>query len=73
MLEALDKKLRSVRLRCSVNLLLKHAGRVLAAAGIIVMLAVLADRLLALGIIKLVNSRVILTFSAITIILILLL
>jgi hypothetical protein len=73
MLEALDKKLRSVWFRCSINLLLKHAGRVLAAAGIIVMLAFLADRLLALGIINLVNSRLILVLSAITIILILLL
>ena len=71
MLEALDKKLRSVRLRCSVNLLLKHAGRVLAAAGIIVMLAVLTDRLLALGIINAINIRVILAFSVIAIILVL--
>jgi hypothetical protein len=73
MLEALDKKLRSVWFRCSINLLLKHAGRVLAAAGIIVMLAVLTDRLLALGIINAINIRVILVFSAITIMLVLLL
>jgi hypothetical protein len=73
MLEALDKKLRSVWFRCSINLLLKHAGRILAAAGLIVMLTVLADRLLALGIINFVNLRIILAFSAITIILILLL
>jgi hypothetical protein len=73
MLEALDKKLRSVWFRCSINLLLKHAGRTLAAAGLIVMLTVLADRLLALGIINFVNLRMILAFSAITIILILLL
>jgi hypothetical protein len=73
MLEALDKKVRSVWFRCSINLLLKHAGRVLAAAGIIVMLAVLTDRLLALGIINAINIRVILVFSAITIMLVLLL
>jgi hypothetical protein len=73
MLEALDKKLRSVRLRCSANLLLKHTGRILAAAGLIVMLTVLADRLLALGIINSINSRLILVISAITVILILLL
>jgi hypothetical protein len=73
MLETLEKKLRSVWFRCSINLLLKHAGRVLTAAGIIVMLAVLIDRLLALGIINSVNSRVILSFSGAAIILILLL
>jgi len=73
MLEILEKKLRSVWVRCSINLLLKHAGRVLTAAGIIVMLAVLADRLLALGIINSVNSRAILSFSAAAIVLIILL
>lgn len=73
MLETLEKKLRSVRLRCSMNLFLKHAGRVLAAAGIIVMLTVLTDRLLALGIIKSINTRAILGFSAASIVLILLL
>ena len=73
MLKTLEKKLRSVWFRCSINLLLKHAGRVLTAAGIIVMLAVLTDRLLALGILNSVNSRAILSFSAAAIILILLL
>jgi len=73
MLETLEKKLRSVWFRCSINLLLKHAGRVLTAAGLIVMLAVLSDRLLALGIIKSVNSQAILYFSAAAIVLILLL
>jgi hypothetical protein len=73
MLEALEKKLRSVWLRCSVNLLLTHTGRVLTAAGIIVMLVVLTDRLLALGIIKSINSRAILYFSAAAIMLIFLL
>jgi hypothetical protein len=73
MLEALEKKLRSVRFRCSINLLLKYAGRVLAAVGIIAMLAVLTDRLLALGIIKSIDIRMILIFSAAAIILILLL
>ena len=73
MLKTLEKKLRSVWFRCSINLLLKHTGRILTATGIIVMLAVLADRLLALGIIKSVNSQAILSFSAAAIILILLL
>jgi len=63
MLETIEKKLRSVWFRCSINLLLKHAGRVLTAVGIIVMLAVLTDRLLALGITDSVNSRAILYFS----------
>ncbi|MHC4324041.1 MAG: hypothetical protein ACYSUX_07190 [Planctomycetota bacterium] len=73
MLETLEKKLRSVWFRCSINLLLKHIGRILTAVGIIVLLTVLTDRLLALGIIDSVNSRAILSFSAAAIILILLL
>jgi hypothetical protein len=52
MLKPLDKRIRSVWFRCSINLLLKHAGRVLIAAGIIVALTVLTERLLALSIIK---------------------
>jgi len=63
MLETIEKKLRSVWFRCSINLLLKHTGRVLTAVGIIVLMAVLIDRLLALGITDSVNSRVILYFS----------
>jgi len=73
MLEALEKKLRITWFRCSINLLLKHTGRVLTATGIIVMLMVLTDRLLALGIIKSINSRMILSFSAAVIVLIFLL
>ena len=73
MLEILEKKLRSVWFRCSINLLLRHTGHVLTAVGIIVMLAVLTDRLLALGIIKSINSQAILYFSAAAIVLILLL
>ena len=73
MLEALEKKLRITWFRCSINLLLKHTGRVLTATGIIVMLTVLTYRLLALGIIKSINSRMILSFSAAVIVLIFLL
>jgi hypothetical protein len=73
MLEILEKKVRSVWFRCSINLLLTHTARVLTAVGIIVVLAVLTDRLLALGIIKSINSQAILYFSAAAIILILLL
>jgi hypothetical protein len=63
MLETIEKKLRSVRFRCSINLLVKHTGRVLTAVGIIVLLAVLIDRLLALGIVNSFNPRAILYFS----------
>jgi hypothetical protein len=52
MLKPIDKKLKLVRIRCSVNLLLKHLGRVLAATGIVAVLSVLTERLLALGIIN---------------------
>ena len=52
MLKALEKKLRIVRLRCSVNLLLKHTGQILTVVGIIAVLNILIDRLLALSIIK---------------------
>ena len=52
MLKALDKKLRRVRIRCGVNLLLEQAARVLLAGGGIVVLAVLAERLLALSVIN---------------------
>ena len=73
MLQTLEKKLRSVWVRCSINLLLKHAGRVLTAVGIIMMLAFLTDRLLALGIINSFNSRAILSFSGAAMVMILLL
>ncbi|MHC4228079.1 MAG: hypothetical protein ACYSW0_11690, partial [Planctomycetota bacterium] len=52
MLKPLDKRIRSVRVRCSVNLLLRHAGRVLVAAGIIAVLTVLTERLLAFSVIN---------------------
>ncbi|MHC4567840.1 MAG: hypothetical protein ACYTE3_19010, partial [Planctomycetota bacterium] len=51
MLKPLDKRIRNVRFRCSVNLLLKHTGRVLIAAGVVAVLTVLAERLLALTVI----------------------
>ncbi len=47
MLKAFDKKLREVRFRCSMNLLIRWAGRILAAAGIAAILIVLAEQLLA--------------------------
>ena len=48
MLKELERKLRRTRLNCSVNLLLEMAGRILAAAGVVVAGAVLVERLLAL-------------------------
>lgn len=70
MLEAFEKNLRTVWLRCSINLLLKHTGRVLTAAGTIAVLAVLIERLLALSVI---NLWTVLSFWAVAIFLILLL
>ncbi len=45
--KSFDKKVRAVRIRCGVNLLLCHAGRVLVVAGIVASLAILIERLLA--------------------------
>ena len=52
MLKALEKKLRRVWFRCSINLLLMHTGWVLTAAGIIAVLTVLTERLLAFSVIS---------------------
>jgi len=52
MLKVFDKKLRLVRLRWSVNLLLKQTGRVLTCAGIIAVLGVLTERLLGVSVIS---------------------
>ncbi len=70
MLKPLDKRIRSVWFRCSINLLLRHAGRVLIAAGIIAVLTVLTERLLALSVI---NDRTILGFWAVAAVTVLLL
>ncbi len=52
MLKAFEKKLRWIRIRCSFNLLLEQLGRVFAAAGVIGILTVLTERLLALSVIN---------------------
>jgi hypothetical protein len=52
MRKAFEKKLRWIRFRCSINLLLEQIGRVFAAAGVIGILAVLTERLLALSVIN---------------------
>ncbi|MBN2314819.1 MAG: hypothetical protein JXM79_12885, partial [Sedimentisphaerales bacterium] len=70
MLEPFEKNIRSVWVRCSINLLLRHAGRVLMAAGILVLLVILAERLLALN---LICYHIVLSFWGVTIALILLL
>ncbi|MHC4575325.1 MAG: hypothetical protein ACYS76_14545, partial [Planctomycetota bacterium] len=51
-LKAFERKLGLVRLRCSVNVLLEQTGRVLFVAGLAGLLAVLAERLLALTVIN---------------------
>lgn len=43
----LQTKIRAVQVRCGVNLFLRQAGRVLAVAGAVAVLAVLAERLIA--------------------------
>ena len=52
MLEPFEKNIRNVWVRCSINLLLRHAGRVLTVAGIVAVLIILAERLLALSLIR---------------------
>jgi len=52
MLKVFEKKLRRVRLRCSVNLLIEHIGRVFAAAGVVAILLVLVEKLFALAVIN---------------------
>ncbi|MHC4692495.1 MAG: hypothetical protein ACYS67_07125 [Planctomycetota bacterium] len=69
MLKAFENKLRWIRIRCSFNLLLEQLGRVFAAAGVISILTVLAERLLALNVI---NSFTLRIFTALVIILALL-
>ena len=46
--KAFRQKVRAVRIRCSVNLLLRQAGRVLAVAGAVAIAAALAEKFLAL-------------------------
>jgi len=70
MLEPFEKNIRSVWIRCSINLLLRHAGRILAVAGGVAGLVVLAERLLAFSLIR---YNTVLTFWGITLALILLL
>ena len=66
--KALEGKVRKAWFRCSINLLLRHTGRVLTAAGIIAALAILVERLLALSII---NSGVVWSFVGVVTVLIL--
>lgn len=50
--KAIEGKIRSVWFRCSVNLLLKHTGWVLTVAGIIAVLTIFVERMLALSVIN---------------------
>ncbi len=70
MVEPFEKSIRNVWVRCSINLFLKHAGRVLVVAGGVAILAVLAQRLLALN---LIHSNTVLSFwcAAVAVILLL--
>jgi hypothetical protein len=52
MLKVFEKNIKKVRVRCSVNLLLKCAGRVLIIGGIVAATAVMIQKLLALTIIN---------------------
>ncbi len=64
MLKAFENKLRWIRIRCSFNLLLEQLGRVFAAAGVIGILTVLTERLLALSVI---NSFTLWSFTVLVI------
>jgi hypothetical protein len=58
MLKVFEKKLRLVRLRCSLNLLIEHIGRVFAVAGAVAILVVLVERLFALTLINVWTLRI---------------
>lgn len=51
MLKLFEKNIRVVRIRCSINLLIKYTGWILVGTGIIAISAVLTERLLALDVI----------------------
>jgi len=48
--KAFHKKIRAVQVRCGLNLLLQQTGRILAVAGVVIALAIVVQRLLALAI-----------------------
>jgi hypothetical protein len=66
MTKAIDSKIRQVLMRCAVNVLLKQAGIVLFASGILAMAAVLAQKLLALDIINPPTKNLIYGFAGAT-------
>jgi len=68
--KAIEGKIRSVWFRCSVNLLLRHTGWVLTFAGIIAVLTILVERMLAFSVI---NPTTIWSFSCMVAVMILLL
>lgn len=56
MLKVFEKYIHKVRVRCGINLLLKYAGQVLIIAGVIAMIAVMIEKLLALRVININTS-----------------
>jgi len=51
MFKPFEKNIRDVRVRCSINLFIRYTGWILAGTGIIAVLAVMTERLLALSVI----------------------
>ncbi len=56
MLKVFEKYIHEVRVRCCINLLLKYAGQVLIIAGVIAVIAVMTEKLLALQVININTS-----------------
>ena len=52
MLKIFEKNIHAVRIRCSINLLLRYAGQILILAGVIAIIAVMIEKLLALEVIN---------------------
>ncbi|MBN2588529.1 MAG: hypothetical protein JXA96_01600 [Sedimentisphaerales bacterium] len=59
MLKIFEKNIHAVWVRCSINLLLKYAGQILIIAGVIAIIAVMTEKLLALEVI---NSNTLIGF-----------
>ncbi|MFC1781578.1 hypothetical protein ACFLZ8_04895, partial [Planctomycetota bacterium] len=67
MLKPFEKNIQKVRLRCGLNLLFKYTGRILSGAGIIAIIVVLIERLLAFDVINTVTIWSITSISIITV------
>ena len=60
MLKIFEKNIHAVRVRCSINLLLNYAGQILIIAGVIALIAVMTEKLLAL---KVINENTLIGFG----------